>query len=485
MNSALIRFVRFLFFAGLWFTQAGNSFATTPGRPNIVLILADDLAWADLACYGHPWHSTPHIDRLAEQGIRFTNAYAAAPICSASRASLLTGKTTARLGFEFVTKNEAGFQKIDDETPLKAPPFTLNLELEERTIPETLISAGYKTAFFGKWHLNAHYQRYLGWSPTHGPSKQGFQIAVDDFGGHPYSWGQRTPEPITVHGEYPQDTLITAASAFLRQKHDEPFFAMVSQFYVHTPVKTPCEWLLRKYDQLIPQDAPNRDRRVRYAAFVETLDHYVGQLLDAIDESGEAKDTLVVFTSDNGGHPEYSANAPLRGSKWNLYEGGIRVPMLTRWPNQIARGSTTDEPVIGYDLHATFAEAASTVALDTDGLSLVPLMTEKQNLAERALIWHFPYYHPERGFAKAPEGIGVNDFVTSRTRPHSALRLGKHKLLQFHEDDSTELYDLVADPSEQNDVGIQYPGIKELLSKRLTKTLTDMNARMPVTREAQ
>lgn len=446
-------------------------------RPNIVLILADDLAWADLSCYGNAWHDTPHLDRLAEQGLKFTSAYAAAPICSASRAALLTGKTTARLGFEFVTKNEPGFQKLDAETPLQAPALTLNLPLEETTIAETLQAAGYATAFFGKWHLNAHHQRYLGWSPTHGPRQQGFQFAVEDFGGHPYSWGKKSPAPIVERGQFPTDSLVERACDYLRREHDEPYFVMMSHFYVHTPVKTPCRWSIDKYEKLIPADSPARERRLRYAAFVETLDHYVGQLLDAIEQSGAADNTLVLFTSDNGGHPEFTANGPLRGSKWNLYEGGIRVPMLVRWPGHIASGTTTDQPVVGYDLHATFAAAAGTQATATDGTSLLPIMTDNEQLPDRPLLWHFPYYHPERGFAKAPDAIGVDDFVTSRTRPHSAMRLGEYKLLRFYEDDSVELYDVSEDIAEQHDLSSTDPTRTRQLGQTLNDTLETMNAR--------
>ena len=168
--SSLCRSILIVVLVGV--TTPQNVSADTAKKPNVVLILADDLAWADLECYGHPWHATPHLNRLAVQGMKFTNAYASAPICSASRASLLTGKTTARLGFEFVTKNEPGRQKLDADTPLMAPPFTLNLPLRETTIAETLNAADYTTAFFGKWHLNAHHERYLGWSPTHGPRQQ-------------------------------------------------------------------------------------------------------------------------------------------------------------------------------------------------------------------------------------------------------------------------------------------------------------------------
>ena len=447
--------------------------------PNFLFILADDLAWSDAGCYGHPWHDTPHIDSLARDGMRFTRGYAPAPICSASRASILTGKTTARLNFEFVTKNEPGFQKIEGTTALQAPSFTLNLPLEEKTIPEYLNRLGYQTAFFGKWHLNAHHQRYLGWSPTHGPQAQGFQFAEEDFGAHPYSWGKRNPAPITTVGEYPQDSMIDRATRFLKKKQTQPFFLMVSMFYVHTPVDTECEWLLKKYGKKVSAQSPNRDKRIRYGAFVETLDHYVGDLLLALEQSGQAENTLVIFTSDNGGHPEFTANAPPRGSKWNLYEGGIRVPFLMSWPGQIKAGTVSQTPVIGYDLLPTFVALAGGQASGVDGLDVSRVLGEPDWHPDRELIWHFPYYHPEKGYSKAPEQIGVNDFVVSKTRPHSALVRGNEKLLYFYEDEHIELFQLADDLGEQTSLSTMNPSSAEQLATLLKQHLKESSARYP------
>lgn len=452
------------------FTLSRHVDASTP---NILFILADDLAWSDVGCYGHPWHETPHIDSIAREGLKFTRGYAPAPICSASRASILTGKTTARLNFEFVTKNEPGFQKIDGKTPLKAPPFTLNLPLEEKTIPEHLNELGYQTAFFGKWHLNAHHERYLGWSPTHGPKAQGFQIAEEDFGGHPYSWGKRTPIPITTAGQFPKDSMIDRATNFLKQSHEKPFFLMVSMFYVHTPVKTPCEWLLKKYDAKVPADSPNRDNRIRYGAFVETLDHSVGELLQTLEQAGLKEETLVVFTSDNGGHPEFTANSPLRGSKWNLYEGGIRVPFLMRWPAHIEAGTACDTPIVGYDLLPTFVAVGGGKASEIDGVDISPLFENSNWNPDRELIWHFPYYHPEGGYAKALEEIGIDDFAVSKTHPHSAIVRGNDKLIYFYEDARSELYLLREDLSKQNSV------LANELDAVLQRRLSDAQARFP------
>ena len=464
----------------LWFVGGGNRDpAVFRSLPNILFVLADDLAWSDPGYAGHAWHETPHLDALAASGLVFTDGYAPAPICAASRASILTGKTTARLGFEFVTKNEPGSQRIDMATPLKAPSFTLNLSLEEETMAEILSKQGYETAYFGKWHLNAHYKKYLGWSPTHGPANQGVEVAVEDFGNHPYAWGTETPQSIEEHGDFPDDTMVDAVCRFLEQKHERPFFAMASSFYVHTPVRTPCQWLLEKYGAKIPKESPNRDKRIAYAAFLETLDHHVGLMLNALDASGQRENTLVVFTSDNGGHPEFTANGPLRGSKWNLYEGGIRVPFIVRWPGYTNMRSQSQLPVIGYDLLPTFVEVAGGDAQDVDGVSLVPHIHDPRRFIDRGLIWHFPYYHPERGYARAIESIGVNDLDVSKTHPQSAFRRGDMKLVYFYEDERVELFDLRKDVSEQKDISGMFPELEKSLTSELMRELRGMNARFP------
>ena len=442
-------------------------------RPNIILILADDLGGSDLACYGHPFIETQHLDKLASEGKRFTQAYAPAPICSASRASILTGKTPARLGFEFVTKDKPGGQTLD--VPLRTPPFTMELPLEETTIAESLSAAGYETAFFGKWHLNRHHNRYLGWSPTHGPKAQGFQIAEEDFGSHPYSYKKREFVPVK-EGEFHPDSMNERAIQFLHKPHEKPFFLMVSHFYVHTPIHTRARRIHDHYLEKIPLDHPRRKQLAHYAAMVTTLDHLVGELLAALKESGHAEETLVVFTSDNGGHPEFAGNAPLRGSKWNLYEGGIRVPFLMRWPGKIKADTVSDAPVTGTDLLPTFAEAAGAkLPVDLDGASILGEPKE-----DRPLIWHFPYYHPEKGFNKAPAKIGVNDGYTSQTRPHSVLRSGPWKLIHFYENkDADELYHLPTDPSESKNRVLLDPETALELRQKLTTILREQKARLP------
>ena len=419
--------------------------------------------------------------------MKFTQAYAPAPICSASRASILTGKTTARVGLEFVVKAELGVQKIVPPQPLAAPPFKLELDLDQTTVAEHLQGAGYETAYFGKWHLNPHYGgRYLGWSPTHGPGQQGFGIATEDFGIHSYAKPSNSPagralfEAASKEKRFVKDSMTQHAVDFLKEDHTQPFFLMVSHFYVHTPVDAQYEWLVKKYDSLIAKNVTNRDERVRYAAFVETLDHYVGDLLNALGQTGLAEQTLVVFLSDNGGHPEFASNQPLRGSKWNLYEGGIRVPMLARWPGHITAGSVSQTPVVGYDLFPTFAAAsqAPVKRQDLDGENLLPVFADPQLRMDRPIYWHFPYYHPEgTAFRKALPQIGIDDFAVSQTRPHSAVRQGDKKLLLFTEDDRAELYDLSEDLSEQNDLSARSPQETQALRQTLENYLDHVDAR--------
>ncbi|MCC9603907.1 sulfatase [Stieleria sp. JC731] len=464
-----------------------DAVAAESSTPNILFILVDDLAWADLGCFGHPWHQTPNIDRLASDGLCLTNGYAPAPICSASRASIMTGKSTARLGFEFVTKPDPGRQPVNEQFRLRTPPFTLNLPTDEITIAERLNQLGYETAFFGKWHLNQHYQRYLGWSPTHGPKAQGFQVAVEDFGAHPYSWGKSEPEPIVQDGVYADDTMVNNVCDYLKKDRGEPFFVMASSFYVHTPVKTPCKWLVDRYDRTVPSSIKRRPERLRYAAFLQTLDFHIGAILDALEASGKADNTLVFFMSDNGGHPEFTTNGPLRGSKWNVYEGGIRVPMIARLPGKTAAGTSTAAPVIGYDLLPTFVDYASgpddgkVDASKIDGISIRSVLEgNKPTKNPRELVWHFPYYHPERGFAKAKQTIGTDDLKVSQTRPQSALRYGNHKLIWFAEDKRFELYDLANDLAEQHDLSSSHSELAKQMQSRLFRYLDDVGARLPV-----
>ena len=413
-------------------------------RPNVVVILADDLAWNDLE---QPQHATPHLDRFAAQSCRFTQAYAAAPICSASRAALLTGRSPARLHFEFVTKAEPGSQPIRG-TDLQAPPYTLDLPESETTVAELLREGGYATALVGKWHLNRHHGGYLRWHPERGPMQHGFDVAVQTFGSHPYG-RKRTDEPAPLRdGAFPKDELTERACEFVRSRadSDQPFFLLVSHYFVHTPVRSTVDWLERD----IRRQFPDLDsKRVQYAVFVRQLDHLVGQLLAALDDAGVADDTLVLFTSDNGGDPRFVDHGPLRGHKWSLYEGGIRVPWLVRWPGVVQAGATQSSVVVGTDLLPTLAELAGVAlpARPLDGVSIVPLLRDSDaTLPPRTVLWSFPYYHPELEDAAAIEEAGVNDGRVPFLEPHAAVRVTgdpsqpDRKLLHFFESQRTEGY---------------------------------------------
>jgi uncharacterized sulfatase len=448
-------------------------------QPNILLILADDLGWSDLGCYGSTHCETPNLDRFARQGIRFTDAYAAAPLCSPSRAGLMTGKTPARLGFEFVTKWRKDVLPTGGSRKLDPPPYTYELPLEERTVAEVLRDAGYRTGMIGKWHLNEHYKTYLGWSPKFGPLQQGFEWGRETYGSHSWSFDRAADEPFDdlPKGEYAADSLTDDAIGFLAEKSDQPFFLYVAYPYVHTPVRPRGRWLMEKYRQKLGPKAT--DHQVVYGGFVETFDHHVGRLIEAVDQLGLANDTLIVFTSDNGGNPEYAVNEPLRGSKWNLYEGGIRVPLIVRWPRQVKAGAVSGAPVSGVDWFATLAEAAGAEDTAPDSTSLLTLLRggPEAPFQKRKLIWHFPYYHPEKGFEEAPRTIGVADGVISQTRPVSAIRVGQRKLIYFWEDGRTELYGLDADRAESRALR----GGDDL-KNRLLEALDQADARKPTPR---
>ncbi|MHC4753923.1 MAG: sulfatase [Planctomycetota bacterium] len=463
-------------------------------KPNIVHILIDDLGFSDVGCYGSDFCETPNIDRLASKGMKFTNGYSASPICSPARAAFLTGKSPARLNFEFVTKyenqsfdwNQQWYDRWADRE-LIPPPFTLNLPLEEVTVAESLKSAGYVTGITGKWHVAGHHKDYNGWSLTHGPRQQGFDWALETYGSHPrdYTKEEKGRFGSFENGQYPEDTLTTSAIQFMSDNKAKPFFLFVSHHYVHTPLGTKCKWLVDKYKakaKALGRDY--EDKRILYAAFVETLDHYVGQLVDAIDQLGLADNTLVFFTSDNGGHPVHAFNAPLRGSKWNLYEGGVRVPTIARWPRVIKPNTICDAPIIGMDFMPTYSEVADDENKnhkDIDGKSILPLLKGQQcrELKDRTLYWHFPYYHPERSYNNCPVEIGINDGYVSRTQPQSSIRFGDYKLIYFYENQKCELYNLAHDISEQNDLSSKMPDKTKNLKQNLFDYLEKVKARLP------
>jgi uncharacterized sulfatase len=457
---------------------ASPSFADE-SRPNIIVLLADDLGWRDLACTGHQHHRTPHLDRLAREGMSFTNAHSAAPICSASRAALLTGKSPARLQYEFVPKFEAGRQQ--GPWPMITPDYPTELPSATATVATVMKSAGYTTAFAGKWHLNRHQGHYLGWRTGHGPESHGFSNTYNDFGAHPYGYGKSKPAPI--HGDaFPDDSLTSKAVEFIRSDQERPFLLWLSFYHVHDPFHSPCVDRVASHQAKLPDNTSSK--RAHYAAMVETLDHEVGRILEAIDATGKARNTLILFTSDNGGHPEVSTNGPLRGSKWNLYQGGLRVPLIVRWPAHTPPDSTCADTLIGTDIPATLLHAAGLPTTTiTDGSSFLPRLkgeTDSPTARDRVLTWHFPFYQPETRFAETKRGTGVEDFAISQTQPTAAIRSGNWKLIHHFEDARNELFNLSTDPSESKDLSRSDPSLTQSLRRKLLEDLSKSGARLPV-----
>lgn len=419
--------------------------------PNIVVILGDDLGWRDLGCTGNRFHETPRIDRLASEGTRFANFYAAAPVCSPTRAALLTGNAPARIGItDFIPGHWRPFEK------LTVPHNVLDLPAETITIAESLGMAGYRCAHFGKWHLGQQGSE---------PSDHGFHAFFRQDGLHSIRDPRRKPgEAGTVRTAA---HLAEVAEKFIAEHRDRPFYLQVSHTAPHIPLNTTPE-LLQKY-QAKPKIA-GESSHPAYAGLIEELDSSVGQVLDALQTQGLAENTIVVFTSDNGGLEREmggwpgTVNDPLRNEKGSLYEGGIRIPCLVRWPGRIAAGRVLDSPAITTDLFPTLLELAGlngkTVSDARDGVSQASILTTEMAAKERALYWHYPHYH--------------------HSSPASAIRKGRWKLLQFFERPSSpELFDLGVDPDEESDVATMEPRVAAELLAELKTWRHEVQAQLP------
>jgi arylsulfatase A len=416
--------------------------AQTDQPPNIILILTDDLGWADIGANAGSFFLTPHIDALARDGMRFTDAYAAAPVCSPTRAALLTGKHPARL---HLTDWLPGRADRPDQK-LARPSIRPHLPLEEVTLAEALNDAGYVSGHIGKWHLGGE---------GFGPLEQGFATNVaGDHTGTPLSYFapfsrdgrfmpglERAPD-----GEYLTDRLTDEALRFIEAHRSGPFFLHLSHYTPHIPLRAPPE-LVERHQARVPTGPQTN---ALYAAMLESLDDGVGRVLATLDALGIADRTVVVFTSDNGGlstvegpNTPATSNAPLRHGKGYLHEGGIRVPLLVRWPGHVRAGAVERTPVTSTDLFPTIlALARLTTGQGSDGVSLASLLRGAGPLPERALFWHYPHYSNQSRSPGAPAGGG----------PGAAMREGRWKLIQHFETGVHELYDLDADVGETSNV---------------------------------
>lgn len=430
-------------------------------RPNVILVLVDDLGWSDLGCYGNPAVDTPRIDAFCAESIKFTDAYSAAPVCSPTRASIMTGHAPARL---HITNHMPDRESFMPEDPVLLPAHCKDrLALEYDTLAERLSGAGYRTAFMGKWHLAPADQ------PDEAeffPDRQGFEINVGGNGwGSP---GRSFFAPYSFPGlesktedEYLPYRIGEEAAAWLDERADEtePFFLALWHYTVHWPMDAPPD-LLAKYQA---RGTGPGVVDVRYAAMTEALDRVFGSVLDALERSGRADETLVIFTSDNGALGSVADNRPLRAAKGYLYEGGIRVPMMVRWPGVVTPGVTAS-PVISTDLYATILEAAGVPVPDDDpgdSTSVVPVL-RGEPMKRDALFFHYPNYAWHRS-----------------NRLGGAIRAGDLKLIERFDDGSLELYDLAADPSEMTNLAAQRPAVAASLQSRLAAWRDEVGAAMP------
>jgi arylsulfatase A-like enzyme len=458
-------------------------------RPNFVFFLIDDMGWKDLGCFGSSFYETPNIDRLAAQGMRFTNAYAACPVCSPTRASIMTGKYPARIRLtNYIPGARSG--------KLLSAEYFHYMKLEEVTLAEALKEAGYKTYFVGKWHL--------GGEPYY-PQKQGFDvnIAGDQSGApptyfYPYRRGKYSIPGLEEGkpGEYLTDRLTDESLQLIERSKDEPFLLYLSFYAVHIPLEARKE-LIERYqakakrlglddephfltDEPWPKTAAGDEKwratlktrllqdHAVYSAMIESVDQNVGRMMSKLDELGIADDTIVIFMSDNGGlataEGQPTCNLPLRGGKGWLYEGGIREPMIARWPGVTKAGGTCDEPVISTDFYPTMLEIAGLPlkpAQHVDGESMVPLLKGTGGPRRKAIYWHYPHYSNQGG------------------KPGGAVRVGDYKLIEFYEDARVELYNLRTDLGEQHDLSAELPEKAAELRRMLHDWRKEVGAVMP------
>jgi len=471
MNSAefFLRIPKWLAVTALVFAVDLCPLKAQQNRPNVVYILADDLGWTDISCQGSEYYETPHIDRLASQGMRLLR-YHNCQNCQPTRAALMTGQYGARTGVYTV----GGIDRFDWQSrPLRPVDNVTKLPLDRITIAQALKSAGYATAMFGKWHL--------GEDAEHHPSARGFDEALASSGQH---INFRTNPPTDIPDDaYLADFLTDRACDFIRRHQQQPFFLYLPHFGVHSPYQAKAD-LIQKFQA---KPATKRHNDPVYAAMIASVDDSVGRIMALLEELKLSENTVLIFSSDNGGVGGYQRegilkandvtdNAPLRSGKGSLYEGGTRVPFVVRWPGIVPPGETNSVPAIHVDLFPTLLEITNSPAPEgqvLDGESLLPLFRNSEGQLERDAIYqHFP------GYLGAGQG-------TYRTTPVGVIQSGPWKLMEFFEDDRLELYRLDKDPGEQTNLADQMPDQARDLHDRLVAWRSRINAPMPAPNAAQ
>jgi len=437
----------------------------------VLLLLVDDWGWTDAGCLGSDLYETPNIDRLAAEGVRFSQAYSACTVCSPTRAAILTGMHPARLR---VTDFIDGHSDRYRNPPVLIPDWTMRLEHRHVTIAESLREAGFRTVHIGKWHLTPtgdEIERRLYW-----PEHHGFEINVaGNRWGLPgsYFWPYQRPGRIELwnmppgeEGDYLTDALTEEALKVLDYFKDQPLFLYLPYYTVHTPIEGRPD-LVAEFEGKVREGA--RHRSAGYAAMVKSLDLSVGRILDRLEALGIADETAVFLTGDNGGldngRGKPTENAPLREGKGSAYEGGVRVPGFARVPGLTPAGAVCEEPVISHDWPVTILDLLGVEApagQPRDGVSLRPLLADPASELEREpLYWHYPHYH------------------TQGAVPYSAIREGDWRLVEFHTDGRLELYDLAADPGETHDLAAEEPERAAAMRERLRGLLGSVEAQMP------
>jgi arylsulfatase A-like enzyme len=449
-----------------------SSCVTKKESPNFVFIVVDDLGWADIKCnYDESFYETPNIDQLAENGVRFTQAYSANPVCSPTRAALMTGKHPNRVG---ITDWIPGSDPQDRR--LLGPQDRSELALEEETLAEKLKGKGYKTCFIGKWHLG---------DKGFFPEDQGFDINI---GGHHrgsppggyYSPYKNPKLKDGKEGEYLTDRLTDEGINFIRENRDDPFLLYLAFYTVHTPIQ-PAMGHYEKYKEkrrsLNLNEVPHRkegdgwtklvQENPAFASMVEAMDENVGRLIQKLKENDLEDKTWIIFTSDNGGLSTLyrknapTSNGPLRAGKGWCYEGGIRVPLIIAGPEIKEPGRVTDQPAISMDYFTTVLNLAGIDHNSNDGENLLPILNDKGSIKRDELFWHYPHYHG------------------SAWEPGSALRKGEWKLIIYYEDDRSELFNLDEDPGETTDISGRFPEKTKELRHILDTKLEETGAKLP------
>ena len=432
--------------------------STVSGRlPNVIYILADDLGWAELGCYGNKFNETPNLDKLAAQGMKFTDAYAAAPVCSPYRAALMTGQYPPRTGI----------------TDYLRPADNNHLALSYTTLAEMFKSRGYVTAIAGKWHLSGY--------SSHGaqeealPDKHGFdEVMISEKTGiaggsyfHPYERIDATiPRKLPGETEYLTDRLNIEAIEFIQRNKDKSFFLYKSHYAVHTRLKGRPDLVSHFESKPDAGKGPSaKKNNPHLAAQLKVIDDGLGMIITKLEQLGLTENTIIIFTGDNGGESRVTSNAPLRAGKSTLYEGGIREPLLVKWPGTVAPATVCSTPVMNIDFYPTFAriiDAAINPSQPVDGISILPLLRGR-TINRDTLYWHYPL--------KKPHFLGG--------RSSGAIRMGHWKLIEFFDDRHLELYNLEDDIAETNNLAARHPEKLKQLHTRLTRWRQEVNAKIP------